>query len=77
MGPARHRRVECPLTEMADAGRAENQAAARRLTAVGRLFELRRAQRGEEADWAVDTWAAVGPRSPQRCESAWAGRAAT
>lgn len=33
---------------------------AARLDAVGELFELRRAQRGEEADWAVDTWAAVG-----------------
>ena len=24
------------------------------------MFELRRAERGEQADWAVDTWAAVG-----------------
>lgn len=31
-----------------------------RLDAIGELFELRRAQRGEESDWAVDTWAAVG-----------------
>jgi hypothetical protein len=42
------------------AWRAEAQAAAERLDAVGELFELRRDQRGEEADWAVDTWAAVG-----------------
>ena len=40
--------------------RAEAQAAADRLDAIGELFELRRAQRGEQADWAVDTWAAVG-----------------
>ena len=40
--------------------RAEAQAAAHRLDAIGELFELRRAQRGEQADWAVDTWAAVG-----------------
>jgi hypothetical protein len=42
------------------AWRAEAQAAAERLDAVGELFELRRDQRGEEADWAVDTWPAVG-----------------
>ena len=40
--------------------RAEAQAAADRLDAIGELFELRRTQRGEQADWAVDTWAAVG-----------------
>ncbi|BBZ73251.1 hypothetical protein MPRS_43440 [Mycobacterium paraseoulense] len=40
--------------------RLEAQAAADRLDAVGDLFELRRAQRGEQAEWAVDTWAAVG-----------------
>ena len=45
---------------MLTAGRAESQAAARRLKAVGALFEMRRRQRGEAADWAVDTWAAVG-----------------
>ncbi len=45
---------------MCAAGRAEAQAAAGRLDAVGELFELRRAERGEQADWAVDTWAAVG-----------------
>jgi hypothetical protein len=27
---------------------------------IGELFELRRIERGERADWAVDTWAAVG-----------------
>ncbi len=41
------------------AGRAENQAAARRLGLIGELFERRRAERGEEERWAVDTWAAV------------------
>jgi hypothetical protein len=48
------------IDRMCIAGRAESRAAAARLDAVGELFELRRAQRGEEADWAVDTWAAVG-----------------
>ena len=42
------------------ASRQENQAAAGRLRAICELFELRRRQRGERADWAVDTWAAVG-----------------
>ncbi len=59
---------EPPVTErsralverMCGSWRAEAQAAADRLDAIGELFELRRAQRGEEADWAVDTWAAVG-----------------
>lgn len=41
------------------ATRAENQAAARRLGLIGQLFEMRRAERGEEEHWAVDTWAAV------------------
>ncbi len=45
---------------MCASGRAEARAAADRLAAIGELFEMRRAQRGEEADWAVDTWAAVG-----------------
>lgn len=40
--------------------RRENRAAARRLRAAGELFEMRREQRGEAQDWAVDTWAAVG-----------------
>ena len=40
--------------------RQENQAAAGRLRAICELFELRRRQRGEREDWAVDTWAAVG-----------------
>ena len=49
------------LTEaICDAGRVENQAAARRLSGIGELFEARRAERGEEEHWAVDTWAAVG-----------------
>ncbi|OBI80030.1 HNH endonuclease signature motif containing protein [Mycobacterium sp. 1245805.9] len=63
-----HEYWEPPVTErsaalierMCGAGRAEARAAAERLDAVGELFELRRAQRGEAADWAVDTWAAVG-----------------
>lgn len=48
------------LGQLVTAGRAENQAAARRLALAGQFFEHRREQRGEEADWAVDTWAAVG-----------------
>lgn len=48
------------VERMRAAWRVEAQAAAGRLDAVGELFEMRRAQRGEEADWAVDTWAAVG-----------------
>lgn len=48
------------LAEIAAATREENTAAARRLTAIGTLFEIRRAECGEAADWAVDTWAAVG-----------------
>jgi len=48
------------LDQLCSAGRAENQAAARRLEFIGELFEVRRAERGEEEHWAVDTWAAVG-----------------
>ena len=48
------------IDRMCAAGRAESRAAAARLDAIGELFELRRGQRGEAADWAVDTWAAVG-----------------
>jgi hypothetical protein len=40
--------------------RAGWRAGADRLDAIGELFELRRAERGELADWAVDAWAAVG-----------------
>ncbi len=48
------------VERMCGAWRTEARATADRLDAVGELFELRRAQRGEEADWAVDTTAAVG-----------------
>jgi hypothetical protein len=48
------------VDRMCAAWRAEARAAADRLDAIGELFEMRRAQRGEQADWAVDTWAAVG-----------------
>ncbi|AQT78973.1 hypothetical protein B1R94_06370 [Mycolicibacterium litorale] len=48
------------LASIGASARAENQAAARRLSAVAELFELRRRERGERSDWAVDTWAAVG-----------------
>ncbi len=41
-------------------GAGRGARAADRLDAIGELFELRRTQRGEAADWAVDTWAAVG-----------------
>ena len=40
--------------------RLENQAAAQRLRVIADIFELRRRERGEREDWAVDTWAAVG-----------------
>lgn len=42
------------------ARQVEAAAAADRLDTIGELFELRRAERGEQQDWAVDTWAAVG-----------------
>jgi hypothetical protein len=48
------------LARVAGSGRAEAQAAAARLDAIWELFELRRKERGEMVDWAVDTWAAVG-----------------
>lgn len=48
------------IARVLGASRAENRAAAARLRAVCELFEMRRDQRGERADWAVDTWAAVG-----------------
>ena len=48
------------IEQLGAASRAENQAAASRLRTICALFELRRCQRGEREDWAVDTWAAVG-----------------
>jgi Domain of unknown function (DUF222) len=48
------------VDRMCGAWRSEARAAADRLDAIGELFELRRAERGEREDWAVDTWAAVG-----------------
>ncbi|WP_163697614.1 HNH endonuclease signature motif containing protein [Mycolicibacterium sarraceniae] len=48
------------LTSICSSARAENQDAARKLAATAELFELRRRERGEREDWAVDTWAAVG-----------------
>ncbi len=47
------------IDRMCAAWRAEARSAADRLDAIGELFELRRAEFGEHADWAVDTWAAV------------------
>jgi hypothetical protein len=47
------------VERMCASWRAEARAAAERLDAIGELFEMRRTQRGEQADWAVDTWAAV------------------
>jgi hypothetical protein len=40
--------------------RLENRAAAQRLRVIADIFEVRRRERGEREDWAVDTWAAVG-----------------
>ncbi|MEZ0353858.1 HNH endonuclease signature motif containing protein [Mycobacterium sp. pR1184] len=47
------------LTRISDAARAEAQAAAARLEAIGDLFRLRVAQHGERAQWAADTSDAV------------------
>ncbi|ORB37920.1 13E12 repeat family protein, partial [Mycobacterium paraseoulense] len=58
--PPRCARSRALVDRMRASWRLEAQAAADRLDAVGDLFELRRAQRGEQAEWAVDTWAAVG-----------------
>ena len=48
------------LDELHAARRLENQAAARRVRACGELFEMRRAQRGESEDWALDAESAAG-----------------
>ena len=48
------------INRLANVSRLENQAAAQRLRVIADLFELRRQERGEREDWAVDTWAAVG-----------------
>ncbi len=47
------------LGRVRDAGRAEAQAAAERLAAIGDLLVLRCRDTGERADWATDTWEAV------------------
>ncbi|MCV7409317.1 hypothetical protein AWC05_09765 [Mycobacterium florentinum] len=47
------------LTRIGDAARAEAQAAAERLLAIGDLFRLRQAQHGDRAQWAADTSDAV------------------
>ncbi|OCB34365.1 hypothetical protein A5676_02380 [Mycobacterium malmoense] len=58
--PPRCERSRVLVDRMCASWRLEARVVAERLDAIGELFELRRAQRGEEADWAVDTWAAVG-----------------
>jgi hypothetical protein len=58
--PAQTEHSRALIDRMRTAGRAESRAAAERLDAIAELFELRRAERGEAKDWAVDTWAAVG-----------------
>jgi hypothetical protein len=47
------------LARIGDAARAEAQAAATRLLAIGELFRLRLAQHGEREHWAADTSDAV------------------
>ena len=47
------------LDQIGEAGRAEAQAAARRLVAIGDLYLLRLRDSGEQADCAIDTWDAV------------------
>ncbi|MDT5010807.1 MAG: hypothetical protein QOH57_2424, partial [Mycobacterium sp.] len=48
---------------------------AARLTKVGELFEIRRAEHGEAGDWVMDTWAEVGAEvsAALRCSIAMAG----
>ncbi|MFZ1179218.1 MAG: DUF222 domain-containing protein, partial [Mycobacterium sp.] len=58
--PPQTERSRALVNRMCASWRAEAQAPADRLDAIGELFELRRAERGEQQDWAVDTWAAVG-----------------
>ncbi|HYB80574.1 MAG TPA: DUF222 domain-containing protein, partial [Mycobacterium sp.] len=58
--PPQTERSRALVDRMCVSWRGEARAAADRLDAIGELFELRRAQRGEQQDWAVDTWAAVG-----------------
>ena len=48
------------IDDIGASGRAEARAAAARLVAIGKLFAIRMAERGETPEWAVDTWAAVG-----------------
>jgi Domain of unknown function (DUF222) len=43
------------LARIGDAARAEAQAAAARLLAIGDLYRLREAQHGDRAQWAADT----------------------
>jgi hypothetical protein len=47
------------LGRVREAGRAEAQAAAERLVAVGELFVLRCRDSGEQQHWAADAWEAV------------------
>jgi hypothetical protein len=56
------------------ASRQENQAIARKFVAIGELFEIRRAEHGEEKDCAVDTWAEVSGEvsAALRCSAAMA-----
>ncbi|OBH00464.1 HNH endonuclease signature motif containing protein [Mycobacterium sp. E3247] len=58
--PPQCERSRALVDRMCASWRLEAQVVADRLDAIGDLFELRRAQCGEESDWAVDTWAAVG-----------------
>lgn len=75
--PSDRAELRALLVSIGVSARAENQATARRLAAIAELFELRRRERGERADWAVDTWAAVERRCLPRCGSASRRRAAT
>ena len=65
------------IAQLGLASRAENRAAALRLKVIGELFELRRGERGERADWAVDTWAAVGAEVAAALQISLAKAAAT
>jgi Domain of unknown function (DUF222) len=47
------------LSRITDAARAEAQAAAQRLVAIGDLYRLRLTQHGNPEEWAADTCDAV------------------
>lgn len=55
----KHEKARSCIEAMSAAGRAEAQAAARRLDSIAELYVLRRAECGERERWVVDCWSAV------------------